>query len=66
MDGLHGAGNCVSLAVGQSSPGAGTTLGAAMTFGYLAGHDVATAAAVESSSAGQLIRGQRPRAAGTL
>lgn len=56
IDGLYGAGNCVSSPYGQSYPGAGATLGAAMTIGYLAGRDVATAAAVDPFPARQLVR----------
>jgi len=36
IDGLYAIGNCSSSVMGHSYPGAGSTLGPAMTFGYLA------------------------------
>src|SRR4029453_6492899 len=49
VEGLYGAGNCVSSPYGQSYPGAGSTLGAALTFGYLADHSMAEGVATGSS-----------------
>jgi 3-oxosteroid 1-dehydrogenase len=43
IPGLYAAGNCSSAVMGHSYAGAGSTLGPAMTFGYVAGRDIATA-----------------------
>src|SRR6185369_4131219 len=39
--GLYAAGNASAAVMGRSYAGAGATLGPAMTFGYLAGRDMA-------------------------
>lgn len=44
IPGLYAAGNCSNAAPATSYPGPGTTIGAAMTFGYLAALQVAAAA----------------------
>lgn len=40
IDGLYAVGNSAASAMGESYPGAGVTLGPALTFGYLAARDM--------------------------
>lgn len=42
IDGLYAIGNCSAAVMGRSYPGAGSTLGPAMVFGYLAVEDIAS------------------------
>ena len=42
IEGFYAAGNCSASVVGRTYPGAGSTLGPALVFGYLAGKHAAT------------------------
>lgn len=50
IDGLYAIGNCAGSVMGPAYPGAGATLGAAMTFGYVA-------AAAIAETEGESLRG---------
>ncbi|MDX1495965.1 MAG: FAD-dependent oxidoreductase [Salinisphaeraceae bacterium] len=43
IPGLYAVGNCSTAVMGRSYPGAGSTLGPAMVYGYLAAQDIAAA-----------------------
>jgi 3-oxosteroid 1-dehydrogenase len=49
--GLYAAGNCSSGAAPVSYPGAGSTIGAAMTFGYIIGRELARGGAASAQAA---------------
>lgn len=45
IEGLYACGNCAAPVMGETYPGAGSTLGPAMTFGYVAAQHIGTAGA---------------------
>ncbi len=49
IPGLYAIGNCSAAVMGRSYPGAGSTLGPAMVFGYLATQDIADSLQVDGA-----------------
>ncbi|MGU7780735.1 FAD-dependent oxidoreductase [Burkholderia sp. PU8-34] len=56
IDGLYAIGNTSASVMGTSYPGAGSTLGPAMTFGFIAADHLAAQAAGPEHPAGRLVR----------
>lgn len=50
IDGLYAIGNCSAAVMGRSYPGAGSTLGPAMVYGYLAAEDIANKSGTNGDS----------------
>jgi 3-oxosteroid 1-dehydrogenase len=55
IEGLYGAGNCVASCAGAGYWGGGSTLGPAITFGYLAGRHVAQQSRRATSDRSELV-----------
>ena len=51
IDGLYAVGNCSAAVMGRTYAGPGATLGPAMTFAYIAAHDIAMRAAEQRKAA---------------
>jgi 3-oxosteroid 1-dehydrogenase len=52
IPGLYAIGNCSAAVMGRTYPGPGATLGPAMTFAYIAAHEIAKTAGVGTQQAG--------------
>ena len=52
IDGLYAIGNCSAAVMGRTYAGPGATLGPAMTFGYIAAHEIAKTVAQPVAQAG--------------
>jgi 3-oxosteroid 1-dehydrogenase len=52
IDGLYAVGNCSAAVMGRTYAGPGSTLGPAMTFAYIAAHEIAKTAGVKDAQAG--------------
>jgi len=52
IDGLYAVGNCSAAVMGRTYAGPGSTLGPAMTFAYIAVHEIAKTAGVKGVQAG--------------
>ena len=52
IDGLYAVGNCSAAVMGRTYAGPGSTLGPAMTFAYIAAHEIAKTAGIKTAQAG--------------